>query len=158
MTETEIAKMPQTIVRKWLEGLAADTRAALPLGQAYALESVVIAAIEVSGAPERFDGYTIREFAALRGSSHRTVERWVQRGWLRTVRIGRFVRIPAHVSAVKVLPIPGEEVPDVPGGQSTTLHQTIRQVVMERAARTPGIRDQGALADLLTQCMDKAGI
>lgn len=69
------------------------------------------------------------------------------------------VLIQVGASAVKVMPIPVEAVPDAPDVPSGSLpHVPIRQVVIERAARTQGVRDHDALADLLTQCMDKAGI
>ncbi len=60
--------------------------------------------------------------------------------------------------AVKVMATPVEAVPDAPEPTTAQPERPIRQVVMDRAARTQGVRDQSALADLLTQCMDKAGI
>lgn len=61
-------------------------------------------------------------------------------------------------SAVKVMAQPTEAVPDAPAEVAAQPGRTIRQVVMGRAARTKGVRDQSALTDLLTTCMDKAGI
>ncbi len=61
-------------------------------------------------------------------------------------------------SAVKIMPTPVEEVPDAPEVTMASPERPIRQVVMERAARTQGVRDHDALTELLTQCMDKAGI
>ncbi len=61
-------------------------------------------------------------------------------------------------SAVKVMPQPTEAVPDAPEPTAAQPERPIRQVVMERAVRTQGVRDQSALTDLLTECMDKAGI
>lgn len=61
-------------------------------------------------------------------------------------------------SAVKVMPQPTEAVPDALEATTAAPSRPIRQVVFDRAARTPGVRCHGALADLLTGCMDKAGI
>ncbi|MCK5642733.1 MAG: hypothetical protein KAJ19_18130 [Gammaproteobacteria bacterium] len=72
--------------------------------------------------------------------------------------VKRWLLDVSGASAVKVLPIPAEEVPEAPEVQSTAPQLGIRHVVMARAARTPGIRDQGELAHLLTVCMDKARI
>ena len=59
------------------------------------------------------------------------------------------MQIGANV--VKVMPIPVEAVPDAPDAPTTSSQPaSIRQVVIERAARTQGVRDHGALADLLT--------
>lgn len=62
-------------------------------------------------------------------------------------------------SAVKVMPQPTEAVPDaLPALPHRTEVLGIRGVVLARAARTQGVRDQSALKSLLTQCMDKAGL
>lgn len=63
-------------------------------------------------------------------------------------------------SAVKVMAPPVAAVADTPEllVDSTQPERPVRRVVMERAARTNGVRDLSALEALLTQCMDKAGI
>lgn len=61
-------------------------------------------------------------------------------------------------SAVKVMSQVVEAVADAPEPATAVPSRPIRQVVLERAIRTKGVRDQDALADLLTACMDKAGI
>lgn len=61
-------------------------------------------------------------------------------------------------AAVKVLPIPGDVVADAIEIEEVRPDRPIRQVVLDRAARTPGVRDQAALVLFLTQCMDQAKI
>ncbi len=70
----------------------------------------------------------------------------------------RWLMDTGGASAVKVMAQPVEAVPDAPELTTAQPERPIRQVVMERADRTQGVRDQAALANLLTQCMDKAGI
>ena len=70
----------------------------------------------------------------------------------------RWLMDDCGASAVKVMATPVEAVPDAPEPTVAQPERPIRQVVMERADRTQGVRDQSALADLLTQCMDKAGL
>ena len=70
----------------------------------------------------------------------------------------RFLLDNCDASAVKVMSTPVEAVPDAPDQTAAQPERPIRQVVMDRAARTNGVRDLTALNGLLTTLMDKAGI
>lgn len=82
------------------------------------------------------------------------------------VTVQEVAKMKAHLldecgaAAVKVLPVQVTVVAEATELEDDEVQpeRPIRQVVLERAARTPGVRCQDALEELLTQCMDKAKI